>query len=79
MQDKSKSYSLGSLADLLGLTFEGNPEVQISGIATLSSASVDQLSFYHNKIYFSDLQNTRAAAVILSPESAVDCPVLAFR
>ena len=75
MQDRTKSYSLGSLADLLGLTFEGNPETLVSGLATLSSASEDQLSFYHNTLYFSDLQKTRAAAVILSPVAAADCPV----
>jgi UDP-3-O-[3-hydroxymyristoyl] glucosamine N-acyltransferase len=75
VQDKTKSYSLGSLAELLGLTFEGNSELLVTGIATLSSASEDDLSFYHNPLYFSDLQKTRAAVVILSSEAAIECPV----
>jgi len=68
-------YTLEQLAELLGLTFEGNPETQISGIATLNSATQTDLSFYHNQRYFSDLEKTSAGAVIVSPDLAADCPV----
>lgn len=73
MQDKQKEFTLGSLAELLELTLEGDPDCVVSGLATLSGASAKDLSFYHNKKFFPDLKTTRAAAVILGPEAAADC------
>jgi len=70
----SSSYSLGELADQLGLTLEGDPDQVITGIATLVSAGEEDLSFYHNKKFHTDLTNTDATAVILPEEASVHCP-----
>lgn len=61
------------MAELLGLSYEGDPDVIVSGLATLASAQSSDLSFYHNTAYFSDLKNTHAAVVIISEDAAKDC------
>jgi UDP-3-O-[3-hydroxymyristoyl] glucosamine N-acyltransferase len=72
---KKKTFTLGSLAQKLGLTLDGNPDTQVSGIATLASATAEQLSFYHNRKFFTELKNTGAGAVIVPPDAAAECPV----
>lgn len=74
MDKHSSSYSLGELADQLGLTLEGDPDQLITGIATLASAEKGDLSFYHNKKFHTDLKKTGAGAVILPEEASADCP-----
>lgn len=74
MNKQSLSYSLGELADQLGLILEGDPDQVITGIATLASAEKGDLSFYHNKKFHTDLTKTGAAAVILPDEASADCP-----
>ncbi|MES2604601.1 MAG: UDP-3-O-(3-hydroxymyristoyl)glucosamine N-acyltransferase [Pseudomonadota bacterium] len=73
------ALTLQTLAAELGLELQGNTssaaQTVVSGLATLAAADPGQLSFYHNPRYHSDLRNTRAAAVILRPEHASDCPV----
>jgi UDP-3-O-[3-hydroxymyristoyl] glucosamine N-acyltransferase len=69
---------LGALAQRLALELRGEPDCEISGVGTLESAGSDQLSFLANRRYRGQLQRTRAAAVILRPEDAVDCPVAAL-
>lgn len=68
-------YSLGELAETLGASLDGDPEVRVSGLSTLALASPQQLSFLANSKYLAQLQETRAAAVILRPEQARQCPV----
>jgi len=63
-------FSLAALADSLGLEYRGNPDTPISGLASLESASATHLTFYNNPRFLNDLQNTRAAAVILKQEHA---------
>lgn len=75
MRDKNKEYSLGSLAEHLNLTLEGDPDTTVSGVATLQSAAQGDLSFYHNTKFFADLKNTSASVVILNAQASVDCPV----
>jgi len=69
-----KSYRLGEIAQALGAELRGDPEVRISGLATLQAAGPDQLSFLANPSYAKYLADTRAAAVILSPAAAGDGP-----
>ena len=73
MNKQSLSYSLGELADQLGLILEGDPDQVITGIATLASAGEEELSFYHNKKFHTDLINTDAGAVILPEEASAHC------
>src|SRR5690606_41138420 len=48
----------------------GGAMPRIRGIGTLSSAGPEEISFLTNPRYQSQLADTRAAAVILSPEAA---------
>ncbi len=68
-------YKLGELAELLGLTLEGDPQQQIVGLATLAKAGSQQLSFLDNSKYQQYLTETKAAAVIVRPDLASQCPV----
>lgn len=63
-------YDLSSLAELLQVELEGNPGTEIRGLATLASAETGDLSFYHNPVYYKDLLNTRASALIIQPADA---------
>ncbi|WP_372987725.1 UDP-3-O-(3-hydroxymyristoyl)glucosamine N-acyltransferase [Marinobacter sp.] len=69
-----KSYRLGDIAKALGAELKGDPEVQITGLATLSAAAPGQISFLANPAYGKYLAETRASAVILSPAAAQDSP-----
>ncbi len=66
-------YTLGELADLLEVSLHGNPSIQITGLATLKSATAGQLSFLSNPRYASQLAACRASAVIIDPEFANAC------
>lgn len=68
-------YSLGELAETLGVRLDGDPQLRVSGLSTLALAGPQQLSFLANSKYLAQLQDTRAAAVILRPEQAQECPV----
>lgn len=69
------SIRLGDLAQQLGAELRGDAAVQITGLATLSGAQVGQVSFLANPQYRSQLQDTRASAVIVHPDLAGECPV----
>lgn len=74
----TRALALQTLAAELGLELRANAtaaQTVITGLASLAAAGPAQLSFYHNPRYHTDLRNTRAAAVILRPEHAGDCPV----
>lgn len=70
-----KTTTLGKLAEALRLEFTGDAALPIEGLAPLESAEAGQLSFLANPKYRAQLRQTRAAAVILKPEFAADCPV----
>jgi UDP-3-O-[3-hydroxymyristoyl] glucosamine N-acyltransferase len=65
-----KSYSLSELTRLLGGEVSGDASVQISRIASLESARAGDLTFITSARYQRQLDNTRASAVIVSPELA---------
>jgi UDP-3-O-[3-hydroxymyristoyl] glucosamine N-acyltransferase len=68
------SVSLGELAVRFGCELRGDPEARIEHVATLANADGTALSFLANPRYRPQLASTRAAAVVLSPEAAADCP-----
>ncbi len=68
-------YSLGELADRLGLAFTGDGHKRITGLASLSGAGPTDITFFAGKKNAAQLAATRAAAVILSPEFVEQCPV----
>ncbi|SDM09789.1 UDP-3-O-[3-hydroxymyristoyl] glucosamine N-acyltransferase [Franzmannia pantelleriensis] len=71
----SHRYTLHDLAERLGARVVGDSNVPVSGLATLSDAGPDEISFLANKAYLKHLASTRAAAVLLHPSHAGECPV----
>lgn len=72
------TLTLGEIATLIGATLRGDPATPIHGLHTLSQAGPDQLSFMANKRYRTQLADTRAAAVLVEPAFADECPVAAL-
>jgi len=69
---KFPPYDLATLATLLNAELVGDPSTKIHALATLKTAKVGDLSFYHNPRYFNDFRNTKASALILSKKAAED-------
>ncbi|WP_095077473.1 UDP-3-O-(3-hydroxymyristoyl)glucosamine N-acyltransferase [Pseudomonas sp. Irchel s3h17] len=61
---------LGQLAEFLGATLRGDPERDITGLATLQEAGPAQLSFLANPQYRKYLADSQAAAVLLKAADA---------
>lgn len=72
------STSLGELAVQFGIELVGDPATRVSRVATLANADSESLSFFANKAYREQLRQTSAAAVLLRPDDANDCPVNAL-
>ena len=64
------SFTLSEIAARLGGDVLGDGEIRISRVATLASAGEGDISFLANRKYRSQLQTTRAMAVILAPDAA---------
>ncbi|MBV1877593.1 MAG: UDP-3-O-(3-hydroxymyristoyl)glucosamine N-acyltransferase [Pseudomonadales bacterium] len=64
------SLTLGEIARLLALELSGDPELEITGLASLLDAGVGQLAFLFNNRYASQLQQTNASAVVLRSADA---------
>lgn len=60
---------LREIAQKLDLELRGSGDVRIRGLAGLEEAGPEDLSFLSNPKYVTKLKNSRAGAVILSPES----------
>ncbi len=65
--------SLGSLAATFGCELIGDPEANITRVATLSNAGPGAISFLANSAYRSQLTETAATAVVLRAADADDC------
>jgi len=72
------AISLGELAAEFGCELVGDPLAKVSCVATLTSATVGDLSFFANKAYRNQLRSTAAGAVLLRAAEADDCPVNAL-
>jgi UDP-3-O-[3-hydroxymyristoyl] glucosamine N-acyltransferase len=70
--------SLGELATRFGCELIGDPDVVVSAVASLPAATSDSLSFLSSNAYKAQLSATQAAAVIVRPADAGDCPVAAI-
>lgn len=69
---------LDEIVARFGGSLVGDGAITVSGIATLADAGAQELGFLANPKYRSQLGSTRAAAVILAPDAATDCPVAAI-
>ncbi len=63
MRDK-REFSLRELCREIGVEFRGD-DLKISGINTLKEAKDNEISFFHDKRYKSDISKTRARAVLI--------------
>lgn len=70
--------SLGDLVTQFGCELIGDPGIEVDGVASLANATSSSLTFLSNPAYKSQLSSTLAAAVILKPDDAADCPVAAI-
>lgn len=68
-----RTYKLKEIADYLDGKVIGDEEIEISSINPLEIAYKNQLSFFYNKKFISQLENTKAAAVILTEEFSNKC------
>ncbi|WP_137166421.1 UDP-3-O-(3-hydroxymyristoyl)glucosamine N-acyltransferase [Salinimonas lutimaris] len=73
-----RSYTLAELAEHVGGEVQGDGQVQLSGVGTLSGASCQQISFLTNTKYKPQLADTGAGAVILHEKMRNDSPVPAL-
>ncbi len=70
--------SLGELAIQSGCELIGDPDVEVGNVASLTNADAQSLTFLSNPALKEQLSSTKAAAVILRPADADDCPVAAI-
>ena len=70
--------SLGELATQFGCELIGDPDIVVNGVASLSSAEPDSLSFLSNAALREQLSATKAAAVILRAGDVAASPVAAI-
>lgn len=70
-----KGLRLDDIVTRLGGSLEGDGSVLVSQVGSLASAGVGQIAFLSNPKYRQQLQTTRAAAIILSPQFAGDTPL----
>ncbi|MFN2349240.1 MAG: UDP-3-O-(3-hydroxymyristoyl)glucosamine N-acyltransferase [Thioalkalivibrio sp.] len=69
------AVTLAQLATHLGAELHGDPDIQVSGVGSLEHAGPGELSFLSQSRLRKHLSTTRAAAVLLRPADAKDCPV----
>jgi len=71
---------LRELAEFVGGNVIGDGDIEISGVAAIETAQPGDITFIANSKYLSKLSETRASAVIVSPDVAkkVDKPLLSF-
>ena len=69
------TYTLGDLAARYGCDLLGDPNIEISHFSTLDSGQNGSLSFFSNQSYINKLRETRASAVIISPNDIEHCSV----
>ena len=67
------TYTLGDIAARFGLELRGDTGTPIHGVATLANATADELGFLANPRYRTQLDSTRAGAVVLRAADADAC------
>jgi UDP-3-O-[3-hydroxymyristoyl] glucosamine N-acyltransferase len=63
---------LSEIAQKLGCRLEGEPEIEIRGVAGIEHAESGQLTFLANRRYFPLLKTTRASAVLIEESVSVE-------
>ena len=65
---------LRDIADALGCSLAGDPEIEISGVAGMEQASPSHLTFLANPKYAHKVKHTRAGAILVN-EAVKDHPI----
>lgn len=65
---------LGDIANALGCRLEGDPSIEISGVAGMEQAGPAELTFLANPKYAPKVKHTRAAAILVE-ETVRDLPI----
>ncbi|KTD15906.1 UDP-3-O-(3-hydroxymyristoyl)glucosamine N-acyltransferase [Legionella israelensis] len=66
--------TLVQLSEHLGGEWQGNPHIQLTGVASLSQATSEDVAYYDNPVFYPLLQSTKAGAVIVTPHQMSVCP-----
>ncbi|MDB5902449.1 MAG: UDP-3-O-(3-hydroxymyristoyl) glucosamine N-acyltransferase [Betaproteobacteria bacterium] len=69
MNGSPVSYTLREIVDLYGGELVGDPQIRVSRVATLENAGAGAIAFLANPRYLRQLADTKAAAVIVAPDS----------
>jgi UDP-3-O-[3-hydroxymyristoyl] glucosamine N-acyltransferase len=69
-------FTLAELAKKLNGTLSGPSDMFITGVSDLSQATVGEISFISDKKYLSQLKETKASAIVTSPDISVDKPAI---
>ena len=72
------THSLEKIAQLIGATLIGDPDIEINGISSLRDANVNQISYAVSEKYVNSLSKTKAGAVILPKKLKEHCPTNAL-
>ena len=72
------AISLGDLAKRFDCELVGDAESTVDNVASLSRANASSLSFLSSPAFKQQLASTQAAAVIVRPDDAADCPTAAL-
>ena len=67
------SYTLKQLAEKIGAEVHGDENYLVNSLATLITANDQQIAFLANKKYSDQLLDTKAGAVIISPQNINEC------
>ncbi|MFT6042048.1 MAG: UDP-3-O-[3-hydroxymyristoyl] glucosamine N-acyltransferase, partial [Gammaproteobacteria bacterium] len=65
-------YTLKELADLLGAQLHGDPDLEVTGPASLGEATAGEISFLAQPRYASLLTSTKATAVVVAADLEVE-------
>lgn len=71
-------HRLGDIARYIGAELRGDPDVVVTALATVQSATPGTLTFVASPKYRAHLAGTHATAVIVAPSLVDDCPVAAL-
>jgi UDP-3-O-[3-hydroxymyristoyl] glucosamine N-acyltransferase len=65
----NQALTLGDIARQVGAELNGNGDTPITGVAPIETAGDGDITFVANKAYYKHLDETKASAVILSPDA----------
>lgn len=64
------AYTLGQIAEEFGLVLVGDPQIPISGLASLADAQSGDLAFLFNIRYLASAETSQASALVTTQENA---------